>query len=230
MNANKYCCKYLIILLLCFPFYGLSQNLDLLKDTTNKKCILLSTNFLRIAFDEVPLFLEFPIYKNIAIELNSGIIYSNPFLKKWYVRLYSSPRFFHNGYYIGTGIKFYSKSDKLTFTQFNIIYKYKDFEKEYLWLGGMSGSDHANELFLSQYLHQLNFNVRLGYRFNMSKVSVEQYGGVGINTVFAKTIYHNSRFGLPVHKKDRPIYDNGTYFAPTIHLGFKIGLQYNFKK
>lgn len=187
-------------------------------------------NPLRSFSDEIPFFYEFGLNFKKALEIKAGIVYPNPLFRGWAVGFATSPRFYHTGIFLGIAKKTYRKTDEeLFYISYSFTIKHKWFKDEDLWLGGMGGSSEANELYLSQKLLILNTQITIGNcDFKKNELN-ELYFGFGLNFIYAKTIYHGSRFsGYPNFcdpaEENEPIFNNGIYLMPTVHIGYKFGL------
>ena len=219
--------KYLLLFIVSFPLIIQAQNKGNVKE--NPGCDCFKINFVRALADEIPFYYEYNAGSGKVRELKGGVIYPNPVLSSWAEISSASPRFMYWGAFAGSGFKWFSKKDDENYLAFNYTYKYKFFNEKKLWLGGLSGSDFANELHLSQRLHVLNLQLVFGNQVNDSKGLKEFYGGFGVNFTYAKTLLHGCTFCEPDFETkenhySNPYYNNGIYFAPTIHIGYKVGL------
>lgn len=117
---------------------------------------------LRIPIDELRLFYEKPVSPLRSVEYEAGLIYPSPLLRNFLVDFFSSPYFFYRGVLAGAGLRKYSASG--WYTQFSAVYKFRFFNREKLWYGGMGGSSYADEELLSRQQHVLRVRCARGYQ------------------------------------------------------------------
>lgn len=196
-----------------------------------KKKNALSVIVTNAATNEFNIGIERYISPRRSIEINAGIVRSNPFLRDLTKDWSNSQYFYESGYTVRLGMKFYKRRPEDSHWQDYVspvlFYKYLYFDPQWFEVP-IDNSDY------SEAIYQKKQRVKMGFQFLWGKVyslnnsfDFEFYYGVGIRGVDVERtdISKQDTAGVsPIYPVD--FVDHNFYIRPSIQGGAKI--RFNF--
>lgn len=217
------------IIFLCHFFFSYGQD-SLIKFS---KPNVLKVNLLKFFTNEMNLTYEkeFEVDKSFLFSIT--LMYPNYVLDEYPVVFGESPTFFYRGFSFGCGYKRYSYwFDKTVILKSD--FRYKEFTSRWLSTGGMSGSDLAENILMSQFKVNSTFSMYFLKNNNPHKIILDQYWGIGLRISHTRTTYIKSCYGGGKICHDFPNHDdwrfkNGWLAYPVLHYVIDFGYSWQVR-
>lgn len=173
----------------------------------------------RMVINEIGLYYQRAVSSKVLLGLYGAYIYPNHAYDVITVGFGSSPVLFYKGISVSALFKMESKKPDW-YSGFYLNYKYRSFEKQDLWHGGLSGSAYA----ISEHLSRFKTTIKLEYLFGYSPMRriIDFYIGAGFQLI----IINQYLFRIDSDRGyiDRSLYGRSRLILPLPSLSFVFNL------